>query len=384
VSLDLRSFGIAVTFYALTAHAQAAAPVGEPPRVVDIEVDGSPAAVERLRATATEVLGRIGISARVHAEGPPLTPESPSLARAYVDLEILSSPRLVVVDSASQRELARRTLASSPSLETSIEAIVLVLYLVIEARLEQRAAVAGKEAEPSATATDATVAPSKAKAKAKAKVKAKVPPPTPAQESVPESAQERAGEDATRAPARTTSGLGFDAGPLVRVGTLDGDSALAGAGLALEARAERLTPRLGALFFVIAHLPTEVAFGDARTDIDLISARLLPTFGFDITHSLSSTFGIGGGIDWLRAAPQNDTSARGYAVSLADVTLGALAGVRWVVAHPLIATAAASFDIDWSPRTFSARRGDQRTTLLELDRFRPSLLFGLALSSGER
>jgi hypothetical protein len=378
VSLDLRSFALAVTFFALTAHAQAAVPVGEPPRVVDIEVDGSPAAVERLRATATEVLGRLGISARVHAEGPPLTPESPALARAYVDLEILSSPRLVVVDSASQRELARRTLSSSPSLETSVEAVVLVLYLVIEARLEQRAAVAGTEAERSTTATGATVAPSKAKAK--------VPAPTPAQESAPvrEAAQERDGEDATPAPARTTSGLGFDAGPLVRVGTLDGDSALAGAGIALEARAERLTPRLGALFFVIAHLPTEVAFGEARTDIDLISARLLPTFGFDITPSLSSTFGLGGGIDWLRAAPQNDTSARGYAVSLADVTLGALAGVRWVVAHPLIATAAASFDIDWSPRTFSARRGDQRTTLLELDRFRPSLLFGLALSSGER
>jgi hypothetical protein len=366
VSLDLRSFGLAVTFYALTAHAQAAAPVGEPPRVVDIEVDGSPAAVERLRATATEVLGRLGVSARVHAEGPPPTPESPALARAYVDLEILSSPRLVVVDSTSQRELARRTLSSSPSLETSVEAIVLVLYLVIEATLEQQAAAAAKEAKPSATATGSTVAPSKV--------------PAPAQESE----HERAGVDAPLSSSRATSGLGFDAGPLLRVGTLDGDRALAGAGIGLEARAERLTPRLGALFFLIAHLPTEVAVGEARADLELISARLLPTFGFDITPSLSSTFGLGAGIDWLRAAPQSDTLARGYSVSLADVTLSALAGVRWVIAHPLIATAAASFDIDWSPRTFSARRGDQRTTLLELDRFRPSLLLGLALSTGER
>jgi hypothetical protein len=393
VRLALRSLALVV--YAFSVHAEAADPARELPRVVEIEVDGTPAAVERLRATATEVLGRLGVSARVQAKGVPLTPESPALARAYVDLEVPSSPRLVVVDSESQRELARRTLSSGPSLETSVESVVLVLYLLIEAKLEQQATAAVEEPEPGATAAGSAVAkepgrertaaadrlrreqrrsPTRSPRSAKDRERAASPP------------NDSNGGDQSRllSPPRTTSGVGFDAGPLFRVGTLDGDSALAGAGIALEVRAKRMTPRPGALFFAVAHLPTELAFGKARADLDLTSLRLLPTLGFDLAPSLSSTFAVGAGIDWLRAAPQSDTPARGQSVSLADFTLSALAGLRWVVAHPLVATAAASFDLDWSPRTFSARLGEQRTVLLELDRFRPSLLLGLALSSGER
>lgn len=368
-------------------------------KIVDIEVDGSPDAVERVRVSASDVLGRLGLTARVRAEGAaPSAPDTPTLARAYLDLESLSAPRLVVVDSASQRELARRTLSTSLSLETSVEAVVLVLYLVIEARLEELASSKGPTApvESTESVADASAESGRAGATPSPRARPAVNDESGPTEGDAAAAGEssgvlRPGESRPAADAEDRNGIrkaerwrgpvSFDAGALFRLSTLDGESALTGAGITLSARSQQSRAQWGALFFATAHLPAELSFGDARADLDVVAVRLLPMMGFTLAPALSSVFGVGGGVDWLRVASQSSGRVAVNSVSLADFTVSALAGLRWTVARPLVASLAASFDLDWSPRTFAVDVGDRRRTLLELDRFRPSLLFALALSS---
>ena len=109
------------------------------PHIVEIHVDGRPAMVTQTRTVATEILLRISVVPVVLADDA-VAPSYPTpgepFVRAYFDFRA-SAPRLVIVDGKTQRELDRRVLPEGASPETSVEAVVHVLYMVVESLLDE-------------------------------------------------------------------------------------------------------------------------------------------------------------------------------------------------------------------------------------------------------
>jgi hypothetical protein len=371
----------------------AAATAGSAP-IVHIEVEGSPAAVDRLRTTALEVLGRLGVVPVVVAAPAPDARGLPvPLVRAQVDLRNPRQPSLVVRDGASGRELSRRTLDQGASLETSVEAAVLVVYMIVEARLSE-------EAAPSEPASPGAVAPSAAPSAAEAapapgtteppravpprstaaapkKRRQRRPEPPPEPEIVEES-EEMAEPERPSAPSAWT----LSAGALLRLGTLDNASAITGAGLLLEARAKR--SKFGGLLLGAAHVPSDVHFASSYADVHTVSARLLLTQGFELGSSVSALVGLGPGIDWLRSVPEAaPVEVRAGTVNVVDPILSAAFGARVALGGHALLMAAACLDLDLAPHTFVIDVGNERHTLLAPDRLRPSLLMAIAYTSGD-
>jgi hypothetical protein len=353
---------------------------------VEIYVDGSPATVDRMRSAAAETFGRAGLDAIVTASADEALPagRAKPLARAYVDLRNPLAPRVVVVDGQTERELARRTLAENASLETSIEAATLVLYMVVEALLASHNASTTAassdtntvEAEASAPhverATPAARAPSGTDTAAPTPL-----PPAASRPLPPSEARDEVPEKNVHSP----SWLDLQAGLFVRTTTLDSEHPIAGAGLSLELFGRSTTPELGAVLLGAAHLSASPAAADARASIDTYSFRLLPAMRVPFSAALSAVLGVGGGLDafliearGVRAAMSK--TARSSAI---DATVSALVGVRWRLAERLHASVNAGADLDLSPRTFVADSGMERHVLLELGRVRPSLSLGFAL-----
>lgn len=384
----------------LAAFAAGAQPASS--RVVEIEVVGSDEAVARLRVAATEVLGRLGLTAVVSAERsqPGTAPVNASvLAQAYVDLGEPSVPRLVVVETATRRELARRTLSTTGSLETSIESVTLVLYMVMEGLLSQNAssqaasAAPPREASSPATRDTSGGAPPARPAREERPEPVKAersPPPTRAasdEEEPPEPERLTADDDAEISGSEASrrfapSQLAWGAGAFLRVTSLDNTHALTGAGASLELHSTPPGPRPGVLLFGAVHTSTEVGSGDTRAELETASGRLLATLELPWGRRAAGLLGIGGGADWFRADTRSPTLGRGYSTSFLDAALCALLGVRLAIAEPIVASAAASLDVDFEPREFVARSGGTSRTLFELERFRPALMLGLGYAPG--
>ncbi len=377
----------------------ATATAGSAP-IVNIEVEGSPAAVERLRTTALEVLGRLGVVPVVVAVPSPDARALPvPFVLALVDLRNPRQPSLVVRDGASGRELGRRTLDRSTSLETSVEAAVLVVYMIVEARLSEESnaegpaspapsAVAPSPAAPSAEAAPAAAAAATPRSRAARKAPAapRKPRPEPKRASVPEEAEEPSEAEPAEAeePERPSapSAWALSAGALLRVGTLDNESAITGAGLVLEARAKR--SKLGVLLLGAAHVPSDVHYAQSYADVHAVSARLLLTQGFELGSSSSAWIGVGPGFDWLRSVPQSTpVEVRTGTVDVVDPLASAAFGARFVLGRHALLLAAACLDLDLAPHAFVMDVGNDRHTLLSPDRLRPSLLVAIAYTSGD-
>lgn len=364
---------------------------------VEIYVDGSPAAVERMRIAAAETFGRAGIHTVVSAsaEEPLTSGRAKPTARAYVDLRNPLAPRVVVVDAHSERELTRRTLQENASLETSIEAATLVMYMVVEALVTSSNTAA--ESAPSAPASEAPAPgpdsatkaahppPSRNAAAPNRNVAARDSaaeeplPPLPAAPSRRSSPAEV--RDVAPARERVPTSLDLQAGLFLRTTTLDAEHALAGAGVSVELFARGATPELGAMVLGAAHLSASPAAGSARASVETYSFRLLPALRVPLSSAISAVLGVGGGFDVFAidarglGAPTNETTAS----SVVDGTISALVGVRWRLAKRLHASLNVGADVDLSPRTFVVQSGPQRHVLLELGRVRPSLSLGFAL-----
>jgi hypothetical protein len=366
--------------------------------VVAIEVDAPSPVVARVRSTSIEVLERLGVTPVVTQEGaPPSRGELDPLAYAYIDLENPHLPRLVVVDGATRRELMRRTLAETSSLETAIEEATLVLYMVIESLLSSNTASAETPA-PARVSTpagdpSATLAPTPPRAAtAKRTPAAKhVTKPDPVIEAPAEAEAEPTSGEPSPAPERgsgrdSTSVAGrvtFDAGAFLRVATLDDSQALTGAGVLVEVRARGAGPRFGAMILGAEHLPVDLSYREASIRLRPFAARLLPTLSFPLGRVFSGVVGVGGGLDWFRTELGSlPIEAEGAGnPSAVDATASALAGVRAHVLRHLLVNLDAGVDLDTSPRTFVVRVGGERRALLELARVRPSLMLGVAFSS---
>jgi hypothetical protein len=353
---------------------------------VEIYVDGSPATVDRMRSAAAETFGRAGLDAIVTASADEALPagRAKPLARAYVDLRNPLAPRVVVVDGQTERELARRTLAENASLETSIEAATLVLYMVVEALLASHnasptaASSAANTVEAEASTPRVERATPAARAPSGADTVAPTPVPPAASRPLPPSETR---DEVLEKNVHTPSWLDLQAGLFVRTTTLDAEHPVAGAGLSLELFGRSTTPELGAVLLGAAHLSASPTAADARANIDTYSFRLLPAMRVPFSAALSAVLGVGGGLDafliearGVRAAMSK--TARSSAI---DATVSALVGVRWRLAERLHASVNAGADVDLSPRSFVADSGMERHVLLELGRVRPSLSLGFAL-----
>jgi hypothetical protein len=373
----------------------AAATAGSAP-IVHIEVEGSPAAVDRLRTTALEVLGRLGVVPVVVAAPAPDARALPvPLVQAQVDLRNPRQPSLVVRDGASGRELSRRTLDQGASLETSVEAAVLVVYMIVEARLSEETAPS-EPASPGAvapgavapSATEAAPAPAttqppsavapRSTAAAPTKRRQRRPEPPPPEPEIVEESEEMAEPERPSAPSAWT----LSAGALLRLGTLDNASAITGAGLVLEARAKR--SKFGGLLLGAAHVPSDVHFASSYADVHTVSARLLLTQGFELGSSVSALIGLGPGIDWLRSVPEAaPVEVRTGTANVVDPILSAAFGARLALGGHALLMAAACLDLDLAPHTFVIDVGNERHTLLAPDRLRPSLFMAIAYTSGD-
>lgn len=375
----------------------AAATAGSAP-IVQIEVDGSPAAVDRLRTTALEVLGRLGVVPVVVAKPAPDARALPvPFVQAEVDLRNPRQPSLVVRDGASGRELGRRTLERSASLETSVEAAVLVVYMIVEARLSEETASEAPSAAAPTPAAPSPAAPSSAET-APAAPPTTAPAPTPAPRAKPTAPKKRRQPrpepppepEAVEEPEEiaepegptTPSPWTVSAGALLRVGTLDNASAITGAGLVLEARAKR--SKFGALLLGAVHVPSDVHFAASYADVHTVSARLLLTQGFELGPSASVLVGMGPGVDWLRSVPEaTPLEVRTGTVDVVDPIVSAAFGARLALGGHALLIAAACLDLDLAPHTFVIDVGNERHTLLSPDRLRPSLLVAIAYTSGD-
>jgi hypothetical protein len=363
--------------------------------VVEIEVDAPSPVVARVRTTSIEVLERLGVTPVVTQEGAPSSRgELDPLAYAYIDLENPHLPRLVVVDGATRRELMRRTLPETSSLETAIEEATLVLYMVIESLLSSNAASAdapapahvsphavGPSATPPLPTLPRATTPKRTPAvKRAAEPAPAVEAPAEAEASSDEPSPERdSGGDSTSIAERVT----FDAGAFLRVATLDGSRALAGAGALVEVRARGTGPRFGAMLLGAEHLPVDLSYREASIRLRPFAARLLTTLSFPVGRVFSGVVGVGGGLDWFRTELGSlpVEAERAGNPSAVDATASALAGVRAHVLRHLLVNLDAGLDVDTSPRAFVVRVGGERRARLELAHVRPSLMLGIAFSS---
>jgi hypothetical protein len=315
--------------------------------VVVIEVDGDRAAVLRTRAVATELLTRLGVASIVTspADEPASTSKRVALARARFDLTDPTQPSIVIVEGESEREVLRRDLPESASLEVSVEELSHVLYAVVEALLRERT----PEAESAGALEPA-------------------PPPAITQPDEPPRSR--------RKPAKR-SGADFEVGAFFRVLDVGSSRIVPGGGALLQARASEGTARPGALLMGAAHDSTSLNYGLATAGVRPFSLRLYPTLTIATGTSVSLVAGLGGGMDWFRVERERTPAeALPGVTSVLDMTLSSFLGARFELSAGLGLEANASLDLDLTPHHFVVETESGRSTLLELGRLRPGATFG--------
>jgi hypothetical protein len=335
---------------------------------VDIYVAGDAAAIDRTRATAEELFGRLGMAVYVGPEDEARSGEvvvEPPFAVIHVDLSSPLEPRLLVVDGSSGSELARRALPATGSLETSVEEVTHIAYLMVESLLEHRAVAAETEPKP-------------------APAPAPPPPPSvPGPASVPrDRAPFRASSVRKRASAPGERvDFGLEAGLGLTGTSLGADRILPGAGLMLQARWAKGGHGFGLLAAGAVHTASELVFADASAGVRPIVLRLLLTYDRAMASDLSLVAGAGGGLDSYRIEPHHSAArvrTRTAAPALDPALSGAL-GVRARVVGWTFLTAAAALDIDLAPSRFVALSEDSRAqSVLEVPRARPVLWVALS------
>lgn len=320
------------------------------PRIVEIRVSGDAAALARVRLTAGELLSRLDVQPRVMGPEEPETrsAQAPPLVIAYVDLRSPTSPSIDIEDGSTRQELTRRNLSEVTSLETSVEALLHVLYLAVESALQVGA-------EP----------PS---------------PPTPPKKPTPP-------PPALRRSSPPQAPLGLDVGPLLRVSSLGGSRIVPGGGIVLEPRANWGRGQAGLLLSAALHASTELAFERGEATVRPLQIRVIPSFDWLVSSEVSACVGLGAGLDSLLVEPVQAPelgSAAGAQTAL-DPVLSALLGVRLPLAGRAFLSALASLDYDVAPTSFVARDGMTSRPILQLPRLRPGFTLALSFSAaGQR
>jgi hypothetical protein len=357
---------------------------------VEVVVTGDAAAVSQMRSTGRELLGRLDVAvvvvraADVDADADAETEEPFSARRftAYVDLRSVAAPGLVVVESESRRELARRVLPPSPSLEASVEVVAHVLYRVVESELDQQADP-GERSAPRARqrAVDGRARPPRATPLAPSKAREE-------DDGGDDKAKQETGDDDEPSPERSPAGAtgngawGFDAGILFRGVSLGSGHYLPGGGVAMDVHGPARPFGFGALLVGAWYPSTEIAAGAVTAALHHYSVRAMPALDWRLGATTTAFAALGGGADWFRASPERTPpdAIQARSVSSVDFMLGALLGFRLGIADRTAIVFAGGLDLDLTPKVYVVDDGLGRQALLELPRFRPSLLAMLSFS----
>jgi hypothetical protein len=360
---------------------------------VEIVVAGEAAAVSQMRGTARELLGRLEVVAVVvQADEEPAEIEQPSSARhftAYVDLRSVAAPGLVVVESKTRRELARRVLPPSPSLEASVEAVAHVLYRVVESELDQPADP-GERSAPRARegAVDRRARPARSTPRAPSEARDENDGGNEEEEEKEKEIDDDDSEIAEPSPeasaerAAGNGSWGFDAGILFRGVSLGSGHYLPGGGVEMDVHGPATPLGFGFLLIGAGHPSTEIASGEAAAALQHYSVRAMPALDWHLGATTLAFAALGAGVDWFRASPEQTPpdALQARSVSSVDFVLGALLGFRLGLTDRTAIVFAGGLDLDLTPKVYVVDDGSGRQALLELPRLRPSLLAMLSFS----
>ncbi|MBN1608789.1 MAG: hypothetical protein JW940_19335 [Polyangiaceae bacterium] len=339
---------------------------------VDIYVAGDAETIDRTRATAEELFGRLRMAVHVGPEDEARSDRigaEPPLAVVHVDLSSPLEPRLLVVEGSSGSELARRALPATPSLETSVEEVIHIAYLMVESLLEHQAARTETQPPPAPEPEPAPTPPQ--------------PPIAPRPASVQQD-QTPFGAGGVRdrgSAPREAVALGLDAGLALTITSLGADRILPGAGVVLETRLAKDRQSLGILGAGAVHTSSELVFADASSGVRPFVLRLLLTYDRPVYSTLSLVAGAGGGLDGYRIEPHRSaarvrTRTGGWAL---DPALSGALGVRARLVGSTLLTAAIALDVDLAPSRFVAlSEAGSAKSILRAPRARPALWLALS------
>jgi hypothetical protein len=394
-----------------------------------VYVAGTPAAIARTRATVRELCARLDLEVVVleGAEEALLedVPEG-TFAEAFIDYRSPAAPRVVVIQGKTHREIERRTLSKSSSLEMTVEEAAHVLYAVVESSLrareakrERAPAVAAASGDASAsagaeTATDGlpvaasergersdesrgatesrsstparqtkpeprdaasnAARPPTAREAEPAAPSAQVVPPR--SELVADTDDRREGSIPSRAALRT------EIAAFGSVSALEGSHALPGFGGAFAASVQSGPLRFGGAALGGLSPPSDVSRASGEASLHALSARLLATMEWQALPRFAAIFGLGGGADRItveaRAAPPRLASLG--AETRVDPALASVAGATIGLAGPVSFFAALGIDVDLTPRRYVVETATGHAALFELHRVRPAMFAGVSLA----
>ncbi|HEY3494467.1 MAG TPA: hypothetical protein VGK73_07270 [Polyangiaceae bacterium] len=362
--MTARSLGVAGVLGCLLALGVASeASAAGSGRLIEIHVDGDPAATDQVRVVATELLAGISMAPVVVGGGAPApkysSPAEP-FVRAYFDFRS-TPPMLVILDGTTSRELERRSLPEHAELEAAVESATHVLIMVVESMLDEQAASEREAALAAGAETPASAAE----------------PALPEEPAVLAAPSAAAGEPpaAGSEPASKPSGgsgPSFEMGLLGQVAYYGEGRVLPGAGAGADLRLSRARPWLGISSFFAFHSAMTLAFGGASAKLNPMSLSLVPSVHANLEASTRALFGLGAGLTWFSLRAEGPPGvALGQSAGGIDATLVAILGVRVRLSSRLSLTTLGALEYDPAPREFVALEGTERRELAALPSFRP-------------
>ena len=362
-------------------------------RRVRVVATGRAEDVAALGATLRELLGRLGVSARVEtvsadsAHAP--TGEPGDFAAVGVDLSGAGGALVVVADGTGQEQM-RRTLPASSDRAASIEETAHVVQAAIEALTERET-------------TDAEALPpvAQAAADAGAPASAMVPPapdaatpviPTPSRAPTttppaPVTLKTPADlDDAASAKPEGHPHFGLDVLGALDT-TIDGERSgvIIGGEAGVIVRRARDQSRWWPSLWIVGdyHATFRAIRDDVLVDVTMVSARFLPTLALARGDSWLVEGGLGAGFDVVVAEPG---TTQPVATQLApdrtdvDPILTAMIAAHTAVASSADLFIAARLDVDLGTERYElASHGGPPVTVFDPWTFRPELLVGFSL-----
>lgn len=327
------------------------------PPIVRVYVAGSADAVSGSRAALQDLCAHENVAIVVRdaaSADEALLAQSPApgLAEAYIDLRPGSTPRVVVVDSETRKDLERRVLPEDTSLEIAIETAAHVVCTAVESTLATRAAVASPQAAPT---------PMKPTA-----IAAREPAPEQVEPKSRFVTGSRWSSQLDLFAAATNFGAGFCAGGGAALGVSHGNGAL----------------DVGALLSVAGYPATDIEAAGGVASFGMFGARLLPTIGWQATQSLTAFVGIGGGADRLRVTARRAPpgAVEQPATSAFEVMASARFAVRFRLNSGVALLLGLDADADLVRHHYVIDTPQGRQSFFEPARVRPLAFAGLSLS----
>jgi hypothetical protein len=359
---------LALTLAPLGAHAQ-------PAERVIVTVAASDAESAHLEEVLRELLGRLGVELTVERRptidaSAALTPDpkaEPALSRAWVDMRVAGTRRVIVVDSGWERALVRVIVQGARSDEVVREEIAHVIHSASEALL------AGAQVGEPREEVRRQLGLQK-----RAPSPAPVPPPAPPNRPLlpPFPPPEPPAEAPT--PWRVGAGLYYEG-----QGYAERQPVVHGPGLALEVDAPEWTLGPGLELTAQYRIPFEVEGDVAAVRLQSAVLRLFARLSVFRSELIVLQVAAGAGVDVIHLEPRiiegADARAEPARTRVAPLIRPALhARVRlfgdtalWI---------ALSGDVDIIGVRYVIRRGSEDIPLVEPLRFRPALSLGISTS----